>query len=89
MCRLLRRSRLYSFKKGAHCLINTTELNIDHDQHALFLLNIVNKKVAQSVYVQRTERTKEISEMPDVQVASTKNNVMTDFVGFTSEFICI
>lgn len=80
---------LYSFKKGAHCLINTTELNIDHDQHALFLLNIVNKKVAQSVYVQRTERTKEISEMPDVQVASTKNNVMTDFVGFTSEFICI
>ena len=80
---------LYSFKNEAHCLIDTMELNIDHDQHALFLLNIANNKVAQAVYVQRSERTKAISEIPFVNAIVPRNNAMTDVADFSSEFICI
>ncbi|QIR16305.1 hypothetical protein [Shewanella aestuarii] len=55
---------LYSFKNDVHCLIGKMKLDIEHNQHALFLLDIAeNNKVKQAVYVERSERTKAISDM--------------------------
>jgi hypothetical protein len=47
-------------------LINTMELNIEHDQHAIFLLKITNHKVTQAVYVEFSDRTKAISDIPNI-----------------------